>query len=100
MGRGICRLTALQVARLAKKPGMYCDGGGLYLRVSSATAASWAYRYMLQGKLRRQQLNAGLAEQPNTPARPKATELGLGRFPDISLSEARELAANFRKLKG
>ena len=47
-GRG--RLTALKVER-TKMPGMYGDGGGLYLQVTSAGARSWIFRYRLNGYL-------------------------------------------------
>ena len=39
MVRSIGRLTALKVEK-AKKPGMYADGGGLYLRVTSKARAT------------------------------------------------------------
>ena len=37
MARRIGRLKALAVSR-AKQPGMYADGGGLYLQVTSASS--------------------------------------------------------------
>src|SRR5262249_45104395 len=40
------KLTALKVGKL-KQPGMYADGGGLYLRVTKDGAKNWVYRYML-----------------------------------------------------
>ncbi|HEX3663797.1 MAG TPA: integrase arm-type DNA-binding domain-containing protein [Rhizomicrobium sp.] len=78
MGRSIERLKALTVERSLKKPGMYCDGGGLWLCVSSTSAGSWIFRYQLQGKAR---------------------EMGLGSARDISLQEARIAAAAARKVK-
>jgi integrase len=57
---------------------MYCDGGGLWLRVTSDTARSWVYRYMMD-------------RQPH--------EMGLGKYPEITLAEARRRAAEARKLK-
>ena len=39
----IGKLKALTVAR-EKRPGMYDDGGGLYLQVTGA-AKSWIFRY-------------------------------------------------------
>jgi hypothetical protein len=50
------RLAALQVGRF-KAPGMYADGGGLYLQVTvnardGTPAKSWIYRYMLRGRAR------------------------------------------------
>ena len=78
IARGIEKLKALQVARLSKKPGLHNDGAGLCLRVSPPSASSWVLRYMLEGKAR---------------------EMGLGRYPDISLAEARLMAAEARRLK-
>ena len=49
MARAIGRLTALKVEK-AKKPGMYADGGGLYLRVTPEGARNWVLRYMLDRK--------------------------------------------------
>lgn len=76
----IGRLTALKVAR-ASAPGMYADGGGLYLQVTvngrdGEPAKSWIYRYMLRGRAR---------------------EMGLGPFSAISLQEARSRAAECRR---
>lgn len=71
------RLTALQVKRIAK-PGMHPDGGGLYLFVQRGGGRSWVYRYMLQGRAR---------------------EMGLGPAHTISLSEARAMARDARRLK-
>lgn len=54
MARTIGRLTALAVekARQGKhQPGMYHDGGGLYLQVTSG-GASWVLRYQLAGRAR------------------------------------------------
>lgn len=76
MGRGF-RLTQLKVDR-EKKPGVYADGAGIYLNVTAGGSKSWLYRYMLDGK---------------------AHWMGLGSYPDISLAEAREKAAECRKLK-
>jgi integrase len=51
MARAIGRLTALKVEK-AKEPGMYCDGGGLYLRVTPEGAKNWVLRYMLDRRPR------------------------------------------------
>jgi integrase len=74
--RGTKRLTALKVAR-AKRPGMYADGGGLYLQVTEG-GASWVYRYMLAGRAR---------------------EMGLGPLALFGLSEARSKALDARRLR-
>jgi len=78
MGYSIEKLKALSLERLSKKVGLHGDGGGLYLRVSSATARSWVYRYMIDGKAR---------------------EMGLGSYPDLSLADAREAAKEARRQK-
>jgi integrase len=51
MVRAMGRLTALQIEK-AKKPGMYPDGGGLYLRVTPEGAKNWVLRYMLDRRPR------------------------------------------------
>jgi len=78
MARGTERLKAVHLGRLSKQPGLYNDGAGLCLRVTPPSASSWVLRYMLGGNAR---------------------EMGLGRYPDISLAEARQMAAEARKLK-
>jgi integrase len=73
------RLTALKVARA--KPGMHCDGGGLYLQVTKGATGinrSWIYRYTLNGRVR---------------------EMGIGSFDLYGLSEARTLALDARRLR-
>jgi integrase len=76
MTRTTGRLTALKVDK-AKRPGMYADGGGLYLQVTQG-GASWIYRYMLAGRAR---------------------EMGLGPRALFSLSAARAKALNARRLR-
>lgn len=78
MARASARLKPIEVPRLAKKPGMHCDGAGLYLRVAPPSATSWVLRYMLDGKAR---------------------TMGLGPYPEIDLKEARARALEARKLK-
>jgi integrase len=60
------------------RPGLYCDGAGLYLNVGPSGAASWIYRFMLDGNAR---------------------EMGLGPLHTIGLAEARERALAARKLR-
>ncbi|HKF13446.1 MAG TPA: Arm DNA-binding domain-containing protein, partial [Xanthobacteraceae bacterium] len=43
MPRPIGRLTALKVNK-KKHPGMYADGGGLYLRVTKDGTKNWVFR--------------------------------------------------------
>ena len=68
------KLTALKVER-AKRPGMYGDGGGLYLRITPDRTKNWVFRYMLNGRPR---------------------WMGLGPLHTISLAEARKRAADNR----
>jgi len=77
------RITALFV-RHVKRPGRYSDGRNLYLQVRKSTRKipgddvnkSWVFRYARFGK---------------------DTWMGLGPYPDVTLSEARELATRERK---
>lgn len=77
------RFTALFVKHL-KRPGKFPDGGNLYLKVRKSTrkirtdavTKSWLFRYSRFGK---------------------DTWLGLGPYPDVTLSEARDLATRERK---
>ena len=74
MARTIGRLTALKVDK-AKRPGMYADGGGLYLRVTHSGTKNWVFRFMLNGRPR---------------------WMGVGPLHTIGLAEARNRAAGFR----
>lgn len=69
------KLTALQVKHA--KPGTHGDGDGLYLRVKPSGARSWVLRVQHAGKRQ---------------------DIGLGSIADLSLSEARDKAAQLRKL--
>jgi integrase len=59
------------------KPGKYEDGHGLRLVVSPSGARKWVFRFMRAGK---------------------RVEMGLGSAADVSLAEARERAADARRL--
>jgi integrase len=63
--------------RTLVKPGVYGDGGGLYLQVRDAERRAWIFRFMLRGKAR---------------------WMGLGSVADVSLAHAREAAHAARKL--
>lgn len=76
------KIAALFVKHVSH-PGKYCDGGNLYLQVRKSTrkipsgvTKSWLFRYSRFGK---------------------ETWMGLGPYPDVSLSEARNLATRERK---
>ena len=68
-------LTARQVQ--TKGPGVYADGGGLYLRVTPTLARLWLYRFQVRGRRR---------------------DMGLGSAELYSLAEARQKALEARKL--
>ncbi len=56
--------------------GQYADGQGLWLMKRSRMAGKWILRLVVDGKRR---------------------EMGLGRWPDVQIGEARERAATARK---
>lgn len=69
------KLTALKIRNLTVS-GRYGDGGGLWLQVRDAEHRSWLFRYT---RFRRPR------------------EMGLGPYPEVSLAEAREAAAQHRR---
>jgi Arm DNA-binding domain len=77
MARAIHRLKSIEVDRLAKQPGMHHDGGGLYLSTDGQAQCSWLFRYMIHRRGR---------------------AMGLGPYPTITLAEARNRAAECRRL--
>jgi integrase len=74
MARAIEKLTTLKVDR-ETEPGMYGDGGGLYLRVTGDGAKNWVFRFMLNGRAR---------------------WMGMGPLHTVNLAEARKRAAEHR----
>ena len=68
------KLTTVSI-RAASEPGLYGDGHGLYLQVSSFGTKSWLFRYMIDGVPRK---------------------MGLGALHTVSLAEARKRAAQAR----
>jgi integrase len=78
MARGVGRLPA---SFKSLKPGLHCDGGGLYLQVSEAAGGgrnrSWIFRFTLAGRVH---------------------DMGLGPVHTVSLAEAREQARQCRLL--
>lgn len=69
------KLTHLQATKL-KEPGLYGDGAGLWIKVTDHGSKSWIFRFTRAGRER---------------------WMGLGSFPDVSIAEARDAAAEFRK---
>ena len=87
MARPIGRLTALKVEK-AKEPGMYADGGGLYLRVTPEGARNWVLRYMLDRRPRWMGLGP-LALYGLQEARARALDARRKRHEGIDPIEAR-----------
>ena len=87
MARAIGRLTALKVEKV-KEPGMYADGGGLYLRVTPEGARNWVLRYMLDRRPRWMGLGP-LALYGLQEARAKALDARRKRHEGIDPIEAR-----------
>src|SRR5687767_8299117 len=64
--RQLNRLSARSV-ETKKDPGLYCDGGGLYLQVAPGGTKSWIFRY-------------------RSPTIGKLRYMGLGSYPDVPLA--------------
>jgi integrase len=77
LAKVIRKLSAIFVGRVSDA-GMYPDGGGLYLQVTSAGAKSWIYRYEQAGR---------------------EHAMGLGSLSVVSLSDARAQADECRRLR-
>jgi integrase len=77
MARTLNRLSTVKVTR-TKTPGMYADGGSLYLRVAKGGSKQWVFRYVINGRLR---------------------DMGLGPVHTLTLAEAREKAREARLLR-
>src|SRR5687768_1402539 len=68
------RLTSLQISSL-KSPGTYCDGGGLYLTITSDLSAHWVF---------------------SLAGADAATAVKIGAVADVSATTARRLANDMR----
>jgi integrase len=71
--RQLNRLTAKTIST-KQTPGLYCDGGGLYLQLAPSGSKSWIFRY-------------------RSPLTQKLRDMGLGPVHSVGLSEARDKAA-------
>ena len=69
-------LSARKIETL-KAPGMYSDGGTLFVRVAPGGSKQWVQRLTVKGRRR---------------------DIGLGGYPLVSMADAREAAFNNRKL--
>jgi integrase len=89
MARTLHRLSSAKVKNA--KPGMWCDGGGLYLQVTADAEGnlhrSWLFRFAT-GKVE-------ISRSGNQ--RRVERQMGLGGLQTVSLAEAREKAAEARK---
>jgi hypothetical protein len=94
--RTIGKLKALSVAR-AKRPGMYGDGGGLYLQVSAGGAKSWIFRYWVPD--RDEATGELLRDLTSGKVRGTTREMGLGSFGVVTLEEARNHARECQQLR-
>ena len=59
--------------------GKHYNGNGLYINLIEQRRGKWSFRYRINQKYR---------------------EMGLGKFPDVSLAEARQRALNNKQLLG
>ncbi|MCZ6509712.1 MAG: Arm DNA-binding domain-containing protein, partial [Alphaproteobacteria bacterium] len=75
MPRSLHRLSSLEVSR-KRKPGLFADGGNLYLSVSNVHSKSWIFRYSRNGATK---------------------DMGLGSLNAVSLARARERAGRHRE---
>lgn len=74
VARAVEKLAARKVATISE-PGRHSDGKGLYLNVTETGARSWLFMWKRDGKRR---------------------EMGLGSLADLSLKDARAMAADAR----
>ena len=69
------KLTALKVAR-EKRPGLYGDGGGLYLQVTARGSKSWIFRFWIA---ERDPITGNVVRDPATKkVKGRSREMGLG----------------------
>jgi len=76
VAREVGKLSAVAVRNMAT-PGLFADGGGLYLQVTKTGAKTWIFRFMLAGRRR---------------------DMGLGAVHTVSLAEARAEALRCRQM--
>src|ERR1700722_12673124 len=82
MARSTNKLSALSVKK-SLAPGLYGDGGSLYLQVSAFDTKAWVFRYMMAGRARKMGLGP-VSVKPNDKL--------------ITLAEARSMATDARNL--
>ena len=90
------KLTTLKVAR-EKRPGLYGDGGGLYLQVTARGSKSWIFRFWIA---ERDSITGNVLRDPATnKIKGRSREMGLGSATTVSLADARDRALECRKLR-
>jgi integrase len=77
VGYPLEKLEEAALAKLARDPGTYSDGGGLRLSVRSPTSRSWVFSYTHNHTLR---------------------SIGLGSYPEVTLAMARARASEAQRL--
>ena len=77
VGQGYMAKLTVALIRAVSRPGMYGDGGTLYLRVAPGGSKSWIQRITVNGRRH---------------------DIGLGGFPLVTLAEARDAAFENRRL--
>jgi integrase len=77
MARRVGKPLTVKGSEALTKPGMYCDGDGLYLKIAPQGGKSWILR---------------------TAVFKRRRDFGLGSFKLVSLAEARHAAWNMRKI--
>jgi hypothetical protein len=82
MGRSTNKLSALSVKKTLP-PGLYGDGGGLYLQVSQQITKAWVFRFMMAGRARKMGLGT-VSLKPDDK--------------NITLADARSMATDARSL--
>lgn len=77
--RALNRLSIKWIESSKRDPGLYADGGGLWLRVTASKTRSWIFRYTRHGKTH---------------------DIGLGAYLNVSLELARKKAGEMRATLG
>lgn len=80
-------LLSVAAVKSAKKPGRYRDGGGLFLNVGKAGTKAWLFVF-----------RSPIHRHPVRTSEGKIREMGLGSLETVTLAEARDVAADARRL--
>jgi len=73
----VLTVVSIKKTKPGKKPRKLTDGGGLYLQIAPTGGKLWRFDYRFEGKRK---------------------TLALGKYPDVSLQDARERHQEARKL--